>query len=118
MKNKLFCVVDMEGVYVVYKKDFYKFFMIKDLKKELFIDVVFVVIVCICLIRGGDILVGLVYLMVYFFVVVWFNFKGECIYFIIYIMKNWLLEMFYKGKSIRVYIVENFNMDICFLIDD
>lgn len=118
MKNKLFCVVDMEGVYVVYRKDFYEFFMIKDLKKELFIDFVFVVVVCVCLIRDGDILVGLIYLIESFFVFVWFNFKGECKYIFIYIMKNWLLEMFYKGKSIRVYMVENFNMDICFLIED
>lgn len=92
--------------------------MMKDLKKELFIDVVFVVVVCICLIRDGDILVGLVYLIVCFFLVVWFNFKGESKYFIIYIMKNWLLEMFYWGNGIWVYMVENINIDICFLIDD
>lgn len=118
MKNKLVCVVDMEGVYVVYRKDFYKFFMIKDLKKELFIDVVFVLVVCVCIIRDGDILVGLDYLIVSFFGVVWFNLKGECKYFIIYVMDLWLLEMFYWGNGIWVYMVENINIDICFLIED
>lgn len=53
----------------------------------MFVDVVLMRIVCICLIRNGEILVGLVkliennfgmFLKYEYFGIVWYSFEGEC----------------------------------------
>lgn len=118
LKNKPFCVVDMEGVHVVYRKDPHELFMIKDSKKELFIDFASAAVACVCLTRDGDILAGLVHSTESLFALARFNLKGECKYIFTHTMKNWSPETLYKGKSIRAYMAENFNTDICLSIED
>lgn len=118
LKNKPFCVVDMEGVHAVYRKGPNQLFMMKDSKKELFIDVAPAAVACVCLTRDGDILAGLVHSTESLFALARFNLKGECKHIFTHTMKNWSPETLFKGLSIRVYMAENFNTDICLSIDD
>lgn len=118
LKNKPFCVVDMEGVHAVYRKDPHKLFMIKDSTKELFIDVAPAPVVCVCITRDGDILAGLVHSTASLFRVARFNLKGECKYSITHAMNLWSPETLYRGNAIRAYMAENINTDICLSIED
>lgn len=116
-KNKPFCIVNMEGVHAIYRKDPHKLFMIKDSKKELFIDVALAAVACFCLTRDGDILAGLVHSTASLFAVARFSLKGECKYYITHTMKNWSPETLYRGHNIRAYMAENMNTDICLSIE-
>lgn len=118
LKNKPFCVVDMEGVHAVYRKDPHKLFMIKDSNKELFIDVAPASVACVCITRDGDILAGLDHSTASLFGVARFNLKGECKYSITHAMDLWSPETLYRGNGIRAYMAENINTDICLSIED
>lgn len=74
----MFCVVDNDGVCVIFRSEMYKVLMIKDLCKKIFIDVLFFVVICMCLIRDCEILVGLVNLMENYFGIVIYSFEGVC----------------------------------------
>lgn len=121
-KNRPFCVVDKEGVHVIYRTETNKLSMLKDSQQKLFVDVAPMRIVCICLTRNGEILAGLAKPTENnfgmppkheYFGIARYSLEGERKQFITQIMKKWKREPILEGLVHRSYITENINGDIC-----